>query len=180
MCARHIYARWGKKFQSKELQLNFWNTARATSQPEMHKFLQIMRNMKEGVVAVEELLEKWAVYGWCHTFVNDMVKCENVDNNMCETFNGVLLEARSKPIIGMFEDIRQYVMRRLVVKRDCAMKWKMDCGPNIVAKLEKERNKSVKWTVEWNGGASHKVFWDDMVQHVRHSYIVRLENHCCS
>ena len=131
-------------------------------------------------MAVEELLEKCPVNSWCQAFISDIVKCENVDNNMCETFNGMLLEAKSKPIISMLEEIRQYVMRRLVVKRDYAMKWKMDCEPNIVAKMEKERNKSVKWRVEWNSGASHEVLWDDTVQHVRHGYVVRLENHCCS
>lgn len=46
-----------------------------------------------------------------------MVKCDAIYNNMCETFNGVILEATSKPIINMLEDIRQYVMSRVVVKQ---------------------------------------------------------------
>lgn len=36
----------------------------------------------------------------------DIVKCEVVDNNMCENFNKVILDARNKPIIIMLEDIR--------------------------------------------------------------------------
>ena len=95
-----------------------------------------------------ELLEKWPINEWCQAFISDMVKCENVDNNLCETFNGVLLEARGKPILSMLEEIRQFMMNRLVVKRDYAMKWKLDCGSNIVAKMEKEINKNVKWRVE--------------------------------
>lgn len=35
MCARHIYARFGKKYQGKELQIAFWNVARSTNQPKM-------------------------------------------------------------------------------------------------------------------------------------------------
>lgn len=129
---------------------------------------------------MEELLEKWPVTSWCQAFISDMIKCENVDNNMCETFNGVLSESRSKPIIGMLEEIRQYAMNWLVAKKDYAMKWRLDSGPNIATKIEKERNKSMKWRVQWNGGASHELFFDDMVQHVRHGHVVRLENHSCS
>lgn len=41
---------------------------------------------------------------------------------MCETFNKVIVDARSKPIIFMLEDIRQYVMSRVVVKTSYALK----------------------------------------------------------
>lgn len=99
---------------------------------------------------------------------------------MCETFNGVIIEARSKPIISMLEDIRQYVMSRVVVKRSYALKWKANCGPNIVSKIEKERNNCGKWYVEWNGGAIHEVFWDNLMLHVRETYTVRLHDHSCS
>lgn len=109
MCARHIYARWGKKHPGKELQLQFWNIAKSTSMAEMQNNLQIMKNMIGGESAAEELLEKWPIEGWCQAFFNDMVKCEVIDNNMCETLNGVMLEARNKPIITLVEDIRRYV-----------------------------------------------------------------------
>lgn len=55
---------------------------------------------------------------------------------MCKVFNGVVLDSRNKPIISMLEDIRQYVMQRIVVKRDYANKWNGEYGPNIVAKIE--------------------------------------------
>lgn len=73
-------------------------------------------------MVVKELLERWPVNGWCQALFSDMIKCKSIDNNMCETFNGVLVEARSKPIIGMLEEIRQYVMNRLVVKKDYTLK----------------------------------------------------------
>ena len=115
MCARHIYARWGKKHQGKELQIQFWNIARSTSHPEMQKQLQQMRNLKGGGKTVEGLLEKWPIQGWCHAFFTDIIKCEVIDNNMCEVFNGVILEAKSKHVTSMLEDIRQYVMTRIAV-----------------------------------------------------------------
>lgn len=58
MCARHIYARWGKQHPGKELQIQFWIIARCTSQPEMRKQLDRMKAMKGGEMAVQDLVEK--------------------------------------------------------------------------------------------------------------------------
>ncbi|XP_039126939.1 uncharacterized protein LOC120263096 [Dioscorea cayenensis subsp. rotundata] len=180
MCARHIYARWGKQHQGKEFQIQFWNITRATTVPEFPKQLQQMRNLNGREKAVEELLEKWPANGWCGAFFNDVVKCDVIDNNMRETFNGVMVEARSKLVITMLEEIRRYVMQRIVVKKSYTMKWKVNFGPNIVRKFEKERTKSSKWQVDWNGAAEHEVIWDDMLLLERESYFVRLENKSCS
>lgn len=66
---------------------------------------------------IEESLGNWPIEGWCQAYFSDVVKCEVIDNNMCEIFNGVMLEAMNKPIITLLEDIRRYVMSRIVVKR---------------------------------------------------------------
>ena len=99
---------------------------------------------------------------------------------MCETFNGVILEARSTPVITMLEDIRKYVMNRIVAKRSYAMKWKTDFGPNIVSKIEKEKLKSGKWQVDWNGAASHEVYWDNPISQIKESFDVRISTMTCS
>ena len=80
----------------------------------------------------------------------------------------------------MVEDIRQYVMTRIAVKRDYASKWKGEYGPNITAKLEKERQKSSKWLVKWNGGTKHEVYWDNLKVHVREAHVVILTEQKCS
>lgn len=102
--------------------MQFWNTARSTNQADVLKHLDNMRNLKGGASAAKDLLENWPIEGWCQDFFNTSVKCEVIDNKMCETFNGVILEARYNSIISMLEDIRQYVMRRVVIKRGYAMK----------------------------------------------------------
>ena len=51
----------------------------------------------------------------------------------------------------------------VVVKREYAIKWRLDCGLNIVPKIKMERSKSAKCQAEWNRDVSHKVFWDDLV-----------------
>ena len=93
---------------------------------------------------------------------------------MCETFNGVILEARCKPIISMLEEIRVYVMKRLVAKREYVKKWKTDFALRILEKLEKVRRLSGMWEVQWNGNGRHEVYRDN-VAHNRESYIIRLQ-----
>lgn len=58
ICATNIYARWGKKYHNRELQQQFWMTAKLTNQPDVDRHLQIIRNLNEGEVVVSELLEK--------------------------------------------------------------------------------------------------------------------------
>ena len=43
---------------------------------------------------------------FCKAFFSPLSKCDNVDNNMAETFNGWICKARLLPIIDMLEDIR--------------------------------------------------------------------------
>lgn len=82
MCARHIYARWGKKHHGKDLQIQFWNVARCTSQREMQTKLDQIKKLKGGEKAVVELLERWPITGLCQPFFSDVAKCEVIDNNM--------------------------------------------------------------------------------------------------
>lgn len=44
----------------------------------------------------------------------------------------------------MCEDIRQYAITRMAVKRQCAMKWKNICAPKIIAKIKKGKEKMFK------------------------------------
>ncbi|XP_039118187.1 uncharacterized protein LOC120254107 [Dioscorea cayenensis subsp. rotundata] len=180
MCARHIYARWRKNTMARSFKLNFGAFIGVLTSPRCTNSWIQMTTLKGGETAVEELLKKWPISGWCQAFFNDFVKCEVINNNMCETFNGVILESRSKSIISMLEDIRQYVMTRIAIKREYTKKWRCDCGPSIIPKIEKERQKSAKWQVEWNGGASHEVYWDNLILNEREGYVVLLADEMCS
>ena len=70
-------------------------------------------------------------------------------------------------------------MITIVAEREYVIKRKIDFRPNIVAKLEKRKNKSGKWQVERNGVTSHEMFWGDLVLHMR-DYDVRLSSKNCS
>ena len=54
---------------------------------------------------------------WSRLRFNTNVKCDTLVNNMLEAFNNLLVDARSKPIITLLEDIRLYMMNRWASNR---------------------------------------------------------------
>ncbi|CAN1240809.1 hypothetical protein LINPERPRIM_LOCUS4679 [Linum perenne] len=81
---------------------------------------------------------------WSRAYFTTTVKCDSVDNNMSESFNSLILEARHKPISSMLEDICMMCMEQICVKRELARKWKADFCPKILRKLA-ERAKGVRY-----------------------------------
>lgn len=81
---------------------------------------------------------KYKLESWFKAFFKMEVKCDVVDNNMSETFNGWILEARCKTIITMLEDIRVNVMNRLwSLTMECQSWMIVDISPRGMKKLEK-------------------------------------------
>ena len=50
---------------------------------------------------------------FCHSLIGTWVKSKAIDNNICETFNGYIVKARTKSIIYMLEEIRCHLMVRM-------------------------------------------------------------------
>jgi len=61
---------------------------------------------------------------------------------MIEAFNSVLVNARSKHVISMLEDIRIYMMKRWQSKRQKLEKMKGQIYPKINSRLQEESKKT--------------------------------------
>ena len=68
---------------------------------------------------------------WCRAYFNTQVKCDIIDNNLIECFNGKIVEFREKNIYTMLEGIRKMVMNRLRDNRAMCEKWACEFGPRI-------------------------------------------------
>lgn len=55
---------------------------------------------------------------WCRAFFRTNSKFDIHLNNMCESINSIILQARSKHILGMLESIRMYLTTRHELKRE--------------------------------------------------------------
>ena len=130
-CARHIYANWRKKFK-KEWQKKFWYCAKAPC-PTLFNLAKakLAQETKQGAKA---LMNTDPVH-WSRAWFRLGSNCDSVDNNICESFNKWIIEARFFPIITMLETIRRKVMVRIQQMRAKSETWTGPICPNILKKL---------------------------------------------
>ena len=79
---------------------------------------------------------------FCRAFQKTNTKCDVTINNIAETFNGYIINSRTKHMIYTLEDIIIALMQRLVVKRQEMEKTNVVLCPRIQAKLEKEKEEA--------------------------------------
>ncbi|KAL4384265.1 hypothetical protein GQ457_15G013140 [Hibiscus cannabinus] len=122
-CARHMYANWRKKHKGGDLQMLFWSCCKATTQPQFNQIAARIGELKKK--SYDDLMLKDPIH-WSKAFFSSRSKCDAVDNNFSEAFNSAIIGARFKSVISLFEDIRHYVMHRLVEHKTKSLNWKAD------------------------------------------------------
>ncbi|XP_056683534.1 uncharacterized protein [Spinacia oleracea] len=75
------------------------------------------------------------------------MKTDAITSNIAETFNGYIIQARTKHLIFMLEDIKNNLMQKLVLKRQQMEKSTSILCPRIKQKLEKEKEKAANCDV---------------------------------
>ncbi|XP_057787606.1 uncharacterized protein LOC131004872 [Salvia miltiorrhiza] len=138
-CARHVYMNWKKSFKGATLKNMFWRAVRATTVAQYKAALLEMK--KEDALAFEGFVSK-DVNKFCKAFLTFTACSDMIDNNISETFNGWILNARGKHIIHMLEEIRTSLMSRQVQKLDKVKNSTDVICPEIRKKLEKLRHQS--------------------------------------
>ncbi|GKB15912.1 hypothetical protein Tco_0849835, partial [Tanacetum coccineum] len=133
LCARHIYANFCKKYGGVVYRNLFWAASKTTNHD---KWVHIMGQLKEVNEEAHQYLMEREPKLWCRSFFKVGVDCDAVENGLSESFNSHIRIARRKPILGLFEDIRCYVMQRNATLRKECEKWEDDMCPNIRKVLE--------------------------------------------
>ncbi|XP_042396774.1 uncharacterized protein LOC121986915 [Zingiber officinale] len=108
--------------------------AKATTVADFRQRMDKMKRMDEKAY---DWLSKKPVEHWSKSHFTIAAKCDVLLNNMCECFNSLILDAREKPIIPMFENIRSLLMVRFQLNRDKAEKWDKGICPKIINVLAK-------------------------------------------
>ncbi|GJV78097.1 RNA-directed DNA polymerase, eukaryota, reverse transcriptase zinc-binding domain protein [Tanacetum coccineum] len=104
------------------------------------------------------------------------VDCDAVENGLSESFNSHIRIARRKPILGLFEDIKCYVMQRNATLRKECEKWEDDICPNIRKVLELHKRIQRKWTLIPSGWMQFEVRQGNGLE----AFNVQLDNKTCS
>ncbi|OIT19989.1 hypothetical protein A4A49_21844 [Nicotiana attenuata] len=105
---------------------------------------------KDGKEAVEHLM-KYPPESWSRAYFDTVCKNYSVDNNLTESFNSWIKEARFKPIIKMLEDIRVKVMNMLREHESDVMSWSNDFSPQTMQLYNQYSKIANKCHVHSNG-----------------------------
>ncbi|XP_078430718.1 uncharacterized protein LOC144702543 [Wolffia australiana] len=148
-CARHIYANWKKKGHSTAFLKNlFWKAAKATTHED---FQRLMREMSSVNPQAAQDFEDIGIKKFCRAYINEERRCEVIDNNICECFNNYIMQARSKPIIDMLEEVRGAIMQRVAKKRELFSNRTDTLCPRIREVVEENKKKSRRCTLRHAG-----------------------------
>jgi len=157
-CARHIYANWRKKFKKKEYQKMFWKCAKA---PCITLFNIARAELAEKTPQGAQAIMNIAPHHWSRAWIKLVSNCDSVDNNICESFNKWIVEARYLPIISMLEAIRCKVMIRIHGMINKSARWQQVICPNILRKLKGAVNSSTYCHAICCGRESYEVQHND-------------------
>ncbi|GJW14730.1 RNA-directed DNA polymerase, eukaryota, nucleotide-binding alpha-beta plait domain protein [Tanacetum coccineum] len=116
-CIRHVFANFKKKFSGVQLQRLFWLAVGTIVES---IFYLVQRNPNS----------------WSKAFFDLNSKCASFENGIAESFNRAILAQRTKPIITMLEDIRLYIMQRLVQMKTITIKLEDRITPSIRKRIE--------------------------------------------
>ncbi|XP_019200077.1 PREDICTED: uncharacterized protein LOC109193680 [Ipomoea nil] len=145
-CMRHLHANMKVAgFQGKAIKDAVWACARATTVNKFNDALRTLRRLDED--AYQWLGDK-SPKEWSRSHFSTRCKSDMLVNNICESWNSSILEARDKPIIDCLEWIRRMIMGKLFENRQKATEWKGLISPNIVKKL-KVIEKDAAGVAEW-------------------------------
>ncbi|GJW50178.1 zinc finger, PMZ-type containing protein [Tanacetum coccineum] len=169
-CTRHIYANFKKKYSGLLYQRLFWAAASCTLE---QQFMQIMDQIKQLDEGAYDYLIKRNPNSWSRAFFEMDRRCAAFENGISESFNRAILEPRHKPIITMLEEIRLYIMQRLVAMNKIATNLQDTITPSIRKRLEVLKEKQREWLVIPSGFQELEVRKDDQ------SYGVNLQHKVC-
>ncbi|KAL0431476.1 UNVERIFIED_CONTAM: hypothetical protein Sradi_0773600 [Sesamum radiatum] len=139
-CVRHLHNNFKNAgFRGLAFKNTIWRAARASTPGEFNMRMDEMKQLDSA--AFDWFLDK-PPHEWSKSHFIDVSKCDMLLNNVCESFNANILDARDKPILTMLEWVREYLMKRLLENRDKAgRKWKGTLCPKIKKALQKQIDK---------------------------------------
>ncbi|GKD31053.1 heat stress transcription factor B-4-like protein, partial [Tanacetum coccineum] len=113
-------------------------------------------------------------HGWCRqaykdllwraasaTNVRDFEKCrvkfDLLLNNICEVFNGKIVRGKDKPVITLFEYIKEYCMKRIMNVQGMIDKCTGPLTPTATRIMESIKKEAHLMKVQWNGANKYQV-----------------------
>ncbi|XP_062085390.1 uncharacterized protein LOC133791483 [Humulus lupulus] len=110
--------------------------ANTTTQVEFARAMQEVKDVSDG--AYNWLAGKNHTE-WRKSHISEYPKCDILVNNLCESFNAAILDARDNPIITLLEKIIFWLMSRFYNKKAELEKMTQPVGKRILKIIEKQK-----------------------------------------
>ncbi|XP_021721011.1 uncharacterized protein LOC110688550 [Chenopodium quinoa] len=153
-CVRHIWANFKLQFSGSTFKELFWLAARATTLFDFEVAMESIRFLSEE--AYEYLANIPAKHWSRHTF-STFPKSNMLLNNICETFNVVIKEARDKLILTRMEWLRRYMMKRNNEKWESFLKMEGKVVPYVKKTFQRIEPAARHCIVQVSRGDSYEV-----------------------
>ncbi|XP_059428510.1 uncharacterized protein LOC132162269 [Corylus avellana] len=132
-CVRHLHANLkAKGYTRKAMKDELWGAARASN---VYAFDHHMRNIMSMEKGAHDYLSGVPKASWSRHAFNCQTKSDMLLNNLVESFNAWIKEARIKPILTMLEEIRLQIMARFQQKRNGIRSTHYTICPKIQKKI---------------------------------------------
>ncbi|XP_076928789.1 uncharacterized protein LOC143592874 [Bidens hawaiensis] len=154
-CLRHIHENMKLAGYRGVLYKNMlYKCATSTTKLE---FLTAMNELKEFNKEAHLWLPKITPQSWSRSHYSGLAISDVMINNICEVYNGKIVEARDRPIISALEYVREYLMRRIVTVLGIIDKYEGLLTPRATQMFEAIQKQANHYSVQWNGGDLYEV-----------------------
>ncbi|KAG8363744.1 hypothetical protein BUALT_Bualt19G0054100 [Buddleja alternifolia] len=177
-CVRHMYENFKKKYSSMELKNLFWSAASSANRADFEMYMQRIERVDpkvdDNIKTASEWLRELPFQHWCRAFFRTTSKSDVLVNNLSESFNNIILPARDKPIISMFEWIRTRLMSRIQNRRVGMENYASVICPNIRKRVDKQQSLARHCWARFCGGSEFEI------DHLLDKYVVDLQLKTCT
>jgi hypothetical protein len=154
-CIRHLHANCKQKgWKGRAFKDELFGAARATTELDFKRHLNVIKGMSQEAF---DYLEKIDPRGWSRHAFGTNSKTDMIFNNIAESFNSWIKDARDKPLLTMLEMIRRQLMNRYHIKREGASQTTNRICPKILKRLERSKDLQRNHICQWRDGAAFEV-----------------------
>lgn len=161
-CLRHMYKNMSGRFKGLALKDALYDAARATTVPDFDKHMRTLQGLDQSAYAW--VLERDPAK-WSKAHFQTFCKSDMYLNNLCESFNNMILSARQLGILALLEKVRLILMKRIHVNRTKMLKHQGSICPKIQSLIDQIKDDAAIYAPEWSGGSKFEVL-DSKVKHV--------------
>ncbi|KAH0763825.1 hypothetical protein KY290_019898 [Solanum tuberosum] len=121
-CVRHMYQNFRQKHKGKALKDLVWNAARASNDV---KFKICVERLEQEDIEARKWFDhpERPFQTWTKALFKTHSRYDMLLNNLCESFNRYILDARDKSIIALLKMIKNKLMKRLYKKKEWINKY---------------------------------------------------------